>query len=245
MIIIDYQFPLLILFFMAGSVVTLFLLRRPAGHRAWQLADLVWVLLGGLGALGAVLAGVYQSDSSQIERQIDVAYAAASSFDRDAARFRLRYCELPGGARVGLLCDRADFLSASTAETGDLPLFIAITQEVGPLQGLRLFGGDTGKMREMADAFDPGEFVVFTSRDDRIEAALSGLRTDRPEIAADYTILAQSYDELIAQVGQLKQEWEVLQQNAFILTLQIISICLISFAAPFRLGKSIVEIRDR
>ena len=47
------------------------------------------------------------------------------------------------------------------------------------------------------------------------------------------------------KVAKLIDEWEILQRNSFILLIQIISICLVSFAAPFRLGKSVVEIRDR
>ena len=87
----ENQLPLLILFFVLGLVGTGFLFRKPAGHRAWKLADLVWVVLGGIGALVAVLAGLYTADSSRLDRQIDVAYAASSAFDRDAARFRLRF----------------------------------------------------------------------------------------------------------------------------------------------------------
>ena len=69
------------------------------------------------------------------------------------------------------------------------------------------------------------------------------MRRKVPAIAGDYLILAQSYDDLIEQVSKLKDEWEYLQANAHILVLQIIALCLVSFAAPFRLGKSIVELR--
>ena len=67
-------------FFLAGLVGTAFLFRKPAGHRAWKLADLVWVVLGGFGALVAVISGIYAADSSKLERQIDIAYAATAAF---------------------------------------------------------------------------------------------------------------------------------------------------------------------
>ena len=250
MFIIENQLFLLILFFLAGCLGTAFLLRKPAGHRGWLVADLVWVVLGGLGALGAVLAGIYTSDSGRINRQIDIAYAATGAFDRDAARFRLSYCEAPDGALIAQLCDKADFLSASTAENADLPLFIAVTGDISPLQRLHFFGGPSGDMAmvdkmEIADGFDPDQLLVFAARDAQTEAALTQLRQSAPAVAADFTILASSYDQLIAQVSKLKNEWEVLQQNAFILLIQIIAICLVSFAAPFRLGKSVVELLRR
>ncbi|WP_419739984.1 hypothetical protein [Ruegeria sp.] len=244
----ENQLPLLILFFLIGSVGTGFLFRKPAGHRAWKLADLVWVVLGGIGALVAVLAGLYTSDSSRLDRQIDVAYAASSAFDRDAARFRLRFCDPAYDPDTGALCEKVEFLSASTASNTDLPLFIAVTNEVAPLQGLHfLFGRqEKDEMEEMAakaDAFDIEQFLVFTSLDDETQTAIDNLRRKVPAIAGDYLILAQSYDELIEQVSKLKDEWEYLQANAHILVLQIVALCLVSFAAPFRLGKSIVELR--
>ncbi len=244
----ENQLPLLILFFLIGSVGTGFLFRKPAGHRAWKLADLVWVVLGGIGALVAVLAGLYTADSSRLDRQIDVAFAASSAFDRDAARFRLRFCDPAYDPDTGVLCEKVEFLSASTASNADLPLFIEVTNEVAPLQGLHfLFGrDDKDEMEQMAakaDAFDIDQFLVFTSMDDETQTAIDNMRRKVPAIAGDYLILAQSYDDLIEQVSKLKDEWEYLQANAHILVLQIVALCLVSFAAPFRLGKSIVELR--
>ncbi len=249
--IADNQLPLLILFFLIGSVGTGFLFRKPAGHRAWKLADLVWVVLGGIGALVAVLAGLYTSDSSRLDRQIDVAYAATLAFDRDAARFRLRFCDPAYDKDIGVLCEKVEFLSASTASNAELPLFIAVTNEVAPLQGLHFLFGQSARdeqddIRAMAskvESFDIDQFLVFTSLDDKTQAAIDNMRRKVPAIAGDYVILAQSYDDLVAQVGKLKDEWEYLQANAHILVLQIIALCLVSFAAPFRLGKSIVELR--
>ncbi len=249
--IADNQLPLLILAFLIGLIGTGFLFRKPAGHRAWKLADLVWVVLGGIGALVAVMAGLYTSDSSRLDRQIDVAYAATLAFDRDAARFRLRFCDPAYDPDTAVLCEKVEFLSASTASNADLPLFIAVTNEVAPLQGLHfLFGrttqDDMDEAREMtakADAFSIDQFLVFTSLDEATQTAIDNMRRKVPAIAGDYLILAQSYDDLIEQVGKLKDEWEYLQANAHILVLQIIALCLVSFAAPFRLGKSIVELR--
>ena len=249
--IADNQLPLLILFFLTGLIGTAFLFRKPAGHRAWKLADLVWVVLGGFGALVAVISGIYAADSSKLERQIDIAFAATAAFDRDAARFRLRFCDPAYDADIAVLCEKVEFLSASTAGNAELPLFIAVTDEVAPLQGLSfLFGGRGAAdgMKEMeaqASAFDPEALLVFTSLDAPAQEAVDNMRRKVPAIAGDYLIIARAYDDLIAHVSKLKEEWEYLQDNAHILVLQIIALCLVSFAAPFRLGKSIVELRQR
>ncbi|EDZ47504.1 conserved hypothetical protein [Rhodobacterales bacterium Y4I] len=250
--IADNQLPLLILFFLAGLIATAFLFRKPPGHRAWKLADLVWVMLGGFGALAAVISGIYAADSSRLERQIDIAYAATAAFDRDAARFRLRFCDPAYDADIAVLCEKVEFLSASTAGNAELPLFIAVTDEVAPLQGLSfLFGTSRSEMdgmKEMeaqASAFDPEAFLVFTALDEPAQAAVANMRRKVPAIAGDFLIIARAYDDLIAHVSKLKDEWEYLQDNAHILVLQIIALCLVSFAAPFRLGKSIVELRAR
>ncbi|MEO3416878.1 hypothetical protein AAFO92_19675 [Roseovarius sp. CAU 1744] len=251
MFMIENQFLMLFLFAIAGVIGTALIFRKPAGHRAWLVADLIWVVLGGFGALVAVLAGVYKADSGRIDRQIDIAYAATAAFDRDAARFRLAHCETTENADVAALCDKVEFLSASTAENADLPLFLAVSNEVAPLSGLNFIirgGGDEDEMQMMIDKvdhFDAAQFLAFAPLDEATTPALERLRPRQPALAADFQIIAQSYDELIAQVGKLKDEWEFLQANSHILVLQIIALCLVSFAAPFRLGKSIVELRRK
>ncbi|MFW8634058.1 hypothetical protein [Cribrihabitans pelagius] len=247
--IADNQLLLILLCFAAGLATTALLFRKPAGHQAWKLADLIWVLLGGFGALVAVVSGIYAADTSKLERQIDIAFAATSAFDRDAARFRLRFCEPAYDADIAVLCDKVEFLSASTAGNAALPLFIAVTDEVAPLQGLRLRlpglarGSGMQQMAARADAFDPEAFLVFTTLDTPTRAAVDNMRRKVPAIAGDYLILARAYDALIDQVAKLKREWEVLQDSRHILALHLVALCLVSFAAPFRLGKSLVELR--
>lgn len=242
------QLLLLVLFFLIGCIGTAFLFRKPAWHRVWKLADLVWVVLGGLGAVAALVAGIYKADSTQLARQIDVAYAATAAFDRDAARFRLRFCDPAHDPDTATLCDKIEFLSASTANNAELPLFIEVTRTVVPLSGLGFLArpqatGDMDKMTAMADAFDPKPFLTFAALDAPTLAAVANMRRKVPTIAGDFLILARSYEELIDQVKALHDEWDYLQANAGILTLQIIALSIVAFAAPFRLGKSVAALR--
>ena len=247
-LVTDNQLLLILLCFAAGLGATACLFRKPADHHVWQLADLVWVVLGGFGALVAIITGIYTADSGRLERQIDIAFAATTAFDRDSARFRLRFCDPAYDVDIGVLCDKVEFLSASTAGNADLPLFLSVTSQVAPLSGLNFFLGqprdeDMQHMAAKADAFDPEPFLVFTTLDAATQQAVDNMRRKVPAIAGDYIILARAYDDLIAQVGKLKDEWQVLQDSASILILQIIALCLVSFAAPFRLGKSLVALR--
>jgi hypothetical protein len=248
-VLLENQLLLILACFVAGGLGAWIIHSRPAQARAWKYADLLWVVLGGFGAITAVISGVYTADSSRLDRQIDVAYAATAAFDRDAARFRLRYCETGTSPATATLCDRAEFLSASTASNADLPLFIAITEAAAPLQTLNFFlardrdAMDLSDMTQEAEAFDPAEFLAFTALDDSTRQAIGTLRRTRPDIAADYQVLATSYEALIAQVARLKDEWDFLQANSGILILQIVALCMVAFAAPFRLGKSLAELR--
>ncbi|MCY3985310.1 MAG: hypothetical protein OXD29_03915 [Roseovarius sp.] len=251
MFIIENQFLLIALSFLSGVFGTLLIARKPAGHRAWLLADLIWVVLGLFGAMGAIMAGVYKTDSSRLERQIDIAYAATSTFDQDAARFRLRNCGSPSAGDVAALCDRVEFLSGSTAKNSALPLFIAVTEKAAPLQGLHLIAGGGPKdeidseLVDRADRYDPGELLAFSAFDEEINNSIKNLRATHPGIAGDYQVLAQSYEKLIEQVTKLGEEWQYLRERSYILHIQIIAICLAGFAAPFRLGKSISELRGK
>ncbi len=252
-VLIQNQFALILGSFLAGVLGWLMIVRRPAKSRAWKLADFVWVGLGGFGAVVALVAGVYRADTSRVARQIDLSYAAMREFDRDAARFRLRYCEGGKVTAVGVLCDKVEFLSASTAINRELPIFLEVTRRATPLQNLRLFaprpaphdqdmGFDT--MMEKANAFDP-EVLTFNAFDESTMVANAVLRQS-PEhvaVAADFQVLAATYDELIGQVGALKDEWSYLRNHAQFLALQVLALCLVAFAAPFRLGKSLAELR--
>ena len=240
--IADNQLILLIVFFLAGCTGTWRLFAKPAGHRAWKIADLVWVVLGGIGALVAVVTGIYSADTSRLERQIDIAYAATKAFDTDAARFNLRSCDPAYDADNATLCEKIEFFSASTAENADLPLFIAVTDRISPLRKLAFFQDDMDDMKDL-EAFDPDAFLVFASLDEPTQAAVDNMRRKVPTIAGDFLILARAYDDLIEQTRRLRDEWSYLQSDAYILVLQVLALCLVSFAAPFRLGKSLVDLR--
>lgn len=246
--VLDNQLVLLVLCFLAGSASAFYVFRKPTGHAYWKFADLVWVVLGGFGALVTIFAGFYQSDSSQINRKIDVAYVASSTFYRDAARFHLRYCDpISDDADVLILCDKVEFLSASTANNSALPLFISIAAKVAP-RSLNLFGRNSNMDRPMsemagvADEINLDRLLVFQPKDENTERAVKNLRRNGSYVGGDFSVLAEAYSDLVSKVALVRDEWEYLQSNAHILVIRIIALCLIAFAAPFRLGKSVVEL---
>ncbi len=258
--IIQNQIALILLSFSLGGIGTIAMFIRNASDYSWKVADLVWVILGGVGAVTAVIAGIYSEDSSRLDRQIDVAFALSQEFDRDTARFRLSYCELDPADlthqdHVKTLCDKVEFLAASTSGSQRLPLFLNIARRNKPLSSLRIlpsFGADARQpetsfegMVAQAEGFDPTRLFYFDARDDNTNAAIVSLGQSTIHVgkAAEFEVIAGAYDDLINQVMQLREEWEYLQSNNLILALQIIAIALVAFAAPFRVGKSIVELR--
>ena len=248
--LIDHQIALILGAFATGVLGAWLLYRRNSSALSWRIADIVWVVLGGLGAIMAVLTGLYESDRTRIARQIDVAFVASKAFDRDAARFRLLYCGAGDAAPappVATLCGKVEFLSASTARNAALPLFIEIARIEAPLRSLTfLFGAPEGreKMQAMAEAFDPGAFLAFASEDAATAEAMTALATlpEGPRIVAEFRVLAQAYEDLIGEVRTLREEWMVLQQGSLVLVLQVVALCMIAFAAPFRIGKSVNEL---
>jgi hypothetical protein len=226
-----------------------------SGRRSFwvPMADLIWVCLGGLGALAAILAGIYQDDRTRLVRQVDVAYGVTRGFEADAARFRLAYCDLgPAYASVvtdvRTLCDQVEFLHASTAQARRMPFFLEVTQTVEPLRALRIFFAGQERdgaieSRAAAAAFDPGELLSFAARTPETDAALERLAR-RPltvGVAAEYRVIAGTYEQLIATTGRLIAEWRFLEGHSLVLTLQVVALSLIAFAAPFRLGKSLAD----
>lgn len=249
----DHQIGLILTSFFLGTAGAVLLYRRPDHRRAFKIADLIWVLLGGLGAVAALLAGLYRTDSTRLDRQIDVTYATTRGFERDAARFRLEHCETdrhgPLRPAVLTLCEKVEFLSASTSENRDLPLFLEVTGMTGAPRALRLFSDEASaeehdRMVVEAREFDPARFLIFAAMDPATKAASDTLAAsdEFAGIPAAFQVIATSYQELIEEVRRLKSEWEILQGQSTVLVLQIIALCLIAIAAPFRVGKSVADL---
>jgi hypothetical protein len=237
-----YQLPLILFCFTLGSAGALLLFKYAHRSKAWELADVIWVALGGLGAVVAIAVGIYQEDSTALNRQVTVAYTASRAFDTDAARFRLRYCTQPQQDDLQKLCEKVEFLSASSASNTALPLFVSVTERRAPLEGFtRLFQSrdDMETMKKAAAQLKEAEFIAFDTRDVSTVMALKHIAPTQPEIAADYRVLALTYDALIEDVSALRAAWEVLQSGRALLILQFVAICLVAFAAPFRLGRTI------
>lgn len=257
-IIIANQLAVMLSCFAIGLICMIMVMRRRRDSHWWRIADLVWVALGGLSVVTAVLAGVYADDSAKLERQIDVSFATSRAFDRDAARFRLRYCRGDTGTPDQTLCEKIEFLSASTAINADLPLFADVSHSTTPLRSLRLLIGEppTGDVQTPDDmnyaeklarveSFDPVELLAFEPLDPDTVMALKSVEHVSPEIAADYRVLALTYSDLIEALQRLKSDWEFLQSNSLFILFQVIALSMIAIATPFRLGKSLVELRRR
>ncbi len=254
--LLDHQVAAILSCFVVGSLIAAIMYRNAKGSLSWRVADFVWVALGGLGALAALLAGGYESERGRVDRQIDISFATSKSFEMNAGRFRLLHCETD---RQGswyrpatlVLCEKVEFLSASAAINRDLPLFLDVAQTRTPLSSLGwLLGGadpfatGTGltanQMIAKVDQFDAVELLTFAATDDTTRAAVATLSSSsHAEISAEYQVIANTYDELIDQLGRVKAEWDYLESNSTVLILQMIALCLIAFAAPFRLGKSL------
>ncbi|MBI1492503.1 hypothetical protein [Halocynthiibacter styelae] len=267
-LVIDNQIIFIAGCFFIGVLGTWFMLRCNCTRKGWYIADLMWVGLGGFGAVTALLAGVWQEDSSRLDRQIAVAFAVTRQFEHDAARFRLTFCDdapLAQGTEddVAMLCDKVEFLSASVSGNRQLPLFYEVARTPTPLEELGIllsvWGGrphddmEEAGMTPTGQGFDPMELLVFEARDMGTEEALQSLITFAKTASASdanaaysaragFIVIAQAYDELLAQVSGLKQEWDFLQENVLLLLLQIFALCLVAFAAPFRIGKSLVDL---
>lgn len=242
--------------FILGSIIAAILYRRAQSSLSWKLADLLWVVLGGLGAIAALLSGSYLDERGRIDRQIDISYAITKSFEASANRFLLLHCDKdrqgpPFRATVVVVCKKTIALTTSAKANSKLPLFLDLAQTRPPLSSLSwLLGGRNraasadGMTKTSATAmvedFDAAELQTIAVIDYATRTALSSLEASpHADVSVDYQVLAGTYSDLIKQLGRVKAEWDYLEENSIVLILQVVALCLIAFAAPFRLGKSI------
>lgn len=241
--------------FCLGSVLAGLIYRFAKSRLSWRVADFIWVALGGIGAIAALLSGSYLDEHSRVDRQIDISYATSKSFDAMAERFKLLHCQFD---RQGptlrpptlVLCKKVRALTESAMANQDLPLFLELTTPKIRLAGLNwLYPAQPGevvtdivaqeKMAQQITNFDTATLLTVASNDWPAAQAWNRLNgSASSDVAADYQVLSETYEDLVATLGRVKAEWDYLQANSVVLLLQVLALCLIAFAAPFRLGRS-------
>ena len=241
--------------FLLGSIIASVLYLRAKSSLSWKVADFVWVALGGVGAVTALLAGSYQDEHGRVDRQIVISYATSKSFDAMAERFKLLHCQFD---RQGpdlrpptlVLCSKVRALTKSAKANQDLPLFLELTTPKIRLAGLDWLypaqpGADPADVASQDDMahqvanFDTATLLTVASNDWPAAQAWNRLNgSTSSDVAADYQVISGTYEDLVATLGRVKSEWDFLQANSVVLILQVLALCLIAFAAPFRLGRS-------
>lgn len=253
---LEYKSVVIFCSVILGSVIAVLFYRHPHSSLAWKVADLVSVLLGGIGAIVALMAASYHDERGRVERQIDISYAITKSFEISANRFLLLYCDKDRQgpqyrAAVVVVCKKTIALVTSAKANSELPLFLDLAQTRAPLSSVGLLLGGQNKAAEadgmsktsamaMVENFDVAELQTIAVIDYATRTALSTLAASpHVDVSVDYQVLAGTYADLIKQLGQVKAEWDYLEENSIVLILQVIALCLIAFAAPFQLGKTI------
>jgi hypothetical protein len=245
--------------FCLGSIVAALLYRYAQSSLSWRMADFIWVALGGVGAITALLSGTYLDENSRVNRQIDISYAISKNFDTMAERFKLLHCQFdrqgPGLREPTLvLCEKLRALTKSAVANQDLPLFLELTVPKIRLAGLNWLypvqpgadATDTASQEKMAAQvanFDTAALLTVASNDWPAAQAWNRLNgSASAEVAVDYQVISETYEDLVATLGRVKAEWDYLQANSVVLILQVLALCLIAFAAPFRLGRSFTDL---
>ncbi len=243
--------------FCLGSIVAALLYRYAQSSLSWRMADFIWVALGGVGAIAALLSGTYLDENSRVNRQIDISYAVSKNFDTMAERFKLLHCQFdrqgPGLREPTLvLCEKLRALTKSAVAYQDLPLFLELTAPKIRLAGLDWLypaqpdtddAASQEKMAAQVASFDTAALLTVASNDWPAAQAWNRLNgSASSDVAADYQVISVTYEDLVATLGRVKAEWDYLQANSVVLLLQVLALCLIAFAAPFRLGRSFTDL---
>jgi len=91
-LILEYKIWLTTACFFLGSLVSVALFVWWSSSKTWKIADLVWIVVGGVATLIAISTSLYLSETSEIKRDIDLARADLRAFSRVVSTFNARHC---------------------------------------------------------------------------------------------------------------------------------------------------------
>ena len=128
--IVENQVLMVITVSIAGLCTTVLVTLHGSNNR-WKIADLVWVICGGMAAISAVLASIYISDDSKIVRKVDLIYVMFDRIGADTARLRESQCNdhnyysatLIFGNEKSVICHALDRLHFALERLHQQPLF--------------------------------------------------------------------------------------------------------------------------
>lgn len=173
---------------------------------------------------------------------------------------------------VGVACSSNRKMISSISASDSLPILstFADTTESVPLifdktvlsallleDGRNIYGDDMiiDKFHENRFFFDASPLVdpkiigktFLDPYNSEVLASLEALNRSGlyGELIADYKSLADTYKNISFQLLELNESWEENRQNYYFLALRVISILLLAFVFPLRLGKSWYDLKHQ
>ncbi|MFK7867622.1 MAG: hypothetical protein AB8B58_00125 [Roseobacter sp.] len=224
--IIDNQILFLVLAFAIGLILSLFLLNQTHEKKVWRYADLLWIVVGGIGALVAFIVSVFLSNVATTERSIVLVQSSISNAHSDAVAIAAKYCSeaifprhLPYYADdFALLCDAVGGIKEQTAKDSDAFSLVTLLEEERP--NASPFSMDEFHFDPSQAAFDPKKVIEFSGMTEALSAALERpgdfssvffkFDIDNPafESARIELIGSGVYTDLALEYGALKSEYE-------------------------------------
>lgn len=175
--IVENQFFLIIVFFIIGTVTAHRLFFARNQKKIWKIADLGWIIAGGLSAATAVILSVLLSEINSVRRESDIFTAAVASFNKDAKRFMQVYCTDRADWRFSpvfrengtILCAHIRKIEAETAEDAKLVRFASIFSSGNEKEdtdhswakGIAFRDYDTDEMNTLFDALELANDLNF------------------------------------------------------------------------------------
>lgn len=259
-LIIENQIAAMGLFAVAGVIVVAILASRFGGKkRFWGVVDLVWIAMGGASAIGAVVGSIYAQERTSFEQEIITAAAKVQLTVSLGEQFLARYCEGNFDSvlyyqEIGMICKatkddldivkrnqaslRVDEILDSISERGSVDQFFM--SDAAKMSMQDLIRSNRGLIDLYCDGGECKDVFKFSKTTVAKETLKRSFIFD--QLIRDHDLFNSGVASSIDEISGLELKWDRVAESFRYLMLRSVSLALLAFAFPFRLGKSVREV---
>lgn len=228
--------------------------------KTWRVVDLIWISVGGISAATALLSSIYLTNVGETQRSINVLNSKVANLNSEARAAFARYCSATADKRLSNfyefwfdeLCLGVDSIVGETADSSRAFQLVSLISGSYPEnRETSVFEEETkldvilqGLSDDQTVSWGNAVFFSFDPNAPRFQDAYATLINSGiyKDFAIEFDLVKREYVSLKSEFDNLETVWASIREDRWYLGLRTLSLAVLAFCLPLRIGKSAHEI---